>query len=385
MRRLLTLNSVCAVLLLLAVGCTGATTTTSPAATSAPTSAPAAKPTTAATAAPAAPAATSAPAAKPTTAAAAPTSAAPAAAAKPTAPTGPLTSVKAAYPQASSVQGAVFVAKEEGFYARHGLDVDLQRVGGPAQAAALISGDLQFGNLGANEVASAVLNGGPLVMIATCSDLPVFSLYADKRYTTIQELSGQSVGITQAGSSTDAAAHIFFKHFDMADKVNLVASGGTIPGILAAMETGVIAGGIMSPPTTQKAEEEGYKELVNGVKLGVPMNHSGVAINKNYLRDHPDLVKGFLQGYLEGWNFVADPANKAEVVKVLAKYTESDERLATVGYDAMVPVWSTVKVPRVTRDAVANLLDVSGIPNAQNASPEQFFDNSLIDSLVGSG
>jgi NitT/TauT family transport system substrate-binding protein len=228
-----------------------------------------------------------------------------------------------------------------------------------------------------------VLNGGPLVMIATCSDLPVFSLYADKKYTSVQELGGQSLGITQAGSSTDAAAHIFLKHFDMTGKVNLVASGGTIPGILAAMETGVIAGGIMSPPTTQKAEEEGYAELVNGVKLGVPMNHSGVAVNKNYMKDHMDVVKEFLTAYLEGWSFVADPANKAEVVKVLAKYTETDERLATVGYDAMVPVWSTVKVPRVTRDAVANLLEVSNVANAQSANPDQFYDNSLIDSLAG--
>jgi NitT/TauT family transport system substrate-binding protein len=352
--------------------------TTPPTTAAAPTTGAAAAPTTAA--APAAPNG----AAAPTTAAAPAATTAPAAAATPAAkPAAQLTPIKAAYPQASSVQGAVFVAKEEGFYARHGLDVDLQRVGGPAQAAALISGDLQFGNLGANEVASAVLNGGPLVMIATCSDLPVFSLYTDKKYTSVQELGGQSLGITQAGSSTDAAAHIFLKHFDMMGKVNLVASGGTIPGILAAMETGVIAGGIMSPPTTQKAEEEGYVELVNGVKLGVPMNHSGVAVNKNYMKDHPDVVKEFLAAYLEGWSFVADPANKAEVVKVLAKYTESDERLASVGYDAMVPVWSTVKVPRVTREAVANLLEVSNVTNAQGANPDQFYDNSLIDSLAG--
>src|SRR5919201_3722434 len=294
-----------------------------------------------------------------------------------------LMAIKAAYPQATSVQGAAFVAKEQGFFARHGLDVELNRVGGPAQAAAMLAGELQFGMMGANEVASAVLNGGPLVMLATCSDLPVFSLYADKKYTSVQELNGQSIGITQAGASTDAAARIFLKHFDMSDKVHLVASGGTIPGVLAAMETGVVAGGIVSPPTTQKAEEEGYRELVNGVRLGVPMNHSGVAVNKNYLKDHPDQVREFLSAYLEAWNFVADPANKAEVVKVLTKYTETDERLATVGYDAMVPVWSSVKVPRVTREAVANLLDVSGVANAQSASPEQFYDDSLIDSLAG--
>ena len=48
---------------------------------------------------------------------------------------------------------------------------------------------------------------------------------------------------------------------------------------------------------------------------------------------------------------LAEPA----VVAVLAKYTESDERLAGLAYESMVPIWSTVKVPRVTREAVVNL------------------------------
>ncbi|HYY89192.1 MAG TPA: ABC transporter substrate-binding protein [Chloroflexota bacterium] len=379
------LGPLVALLFVVAFGCTGpsATPTAAPAKPGA-TSAPATAPTSAPTAAQSQPTATQpASAAQPQATSvpgAAPTSGG--AAAKPEAG-GQLVKVKAAYPQPSAVQTPVYVAKEEGFFASYGLDVELNRVGGPAQAAALISGELQFGNMGANEVASAVLNGGPLVMIATFSDLPVFSLYADKKYTSVQELSGQSIGVTQAGSSTDAAAHIFLKHFDMTDRVHIVASGGTIPGVLAAMESGVVAGGILSPPTTQKAEEEGYAELVNGVKLGVPMNHSGVSVNKNFLKDHPDQVKAFLTAFLDGWKFVADPANKATVVKVIAKYTETDDRLGAVGYEAMVPVWSSVKVPKVTREAVANLLDVSGVANAQSASPEQFFDNSLIESLAG--
>ena len=340
----------------------------------APTSTPPAapKPTVAPTAAP-----TTAPTPEPKPAA----TATPAPAAQ-TTPSQQLSSIKAAYPQATSVQGAAFVAKEQGFFAQHGLDVELARVGGPAQAAAMLAGELQFGMMGANEVASAVLNGGPLVMLATCSDLPVFSLYADKKYTNVQELDGQAIGITQAGASTDATARLFLKQFDMTDKVHLLPAGGTQQGILAAMQAGVVAGGIVSPPTSSRAEEAGFKELVNGVKLGVPLNQSGVVVNRNYLKDHPDQVKAFLSAYVDGWNFVADPANKAAVVTVLAKYTETDERLAGLAYESMVPIWTTVKVPRVNREAVVNLLEVSGVANAQSANPEQFYDNSVIDSVA---
>jgi len=307
--------------------------------------------------------------------------AAPTAAAKPS----QTITVKGAYAQASSVQGALYVAREKGFFAKQGLDLQLSQIGGTQQVAALLSGELQFGALGANEVANADLRGADLVMIATCSDLPVFSLYVNKKYTSVSELAGQSIGVTTAGSATDAAAHLFMKQFDMLDKVQIIPAGGTVPAILAAMDQGNIAGGILSPPTTSRAGDAGYSELVNGAKLGVPMNHSGIAVTRAYLKDHADNVKNFLSAYQEGWTFSADPANKADVVGVLAQYTQSDDRLAEIGYQAMVPIWTGNKTPRVNPQAVLNLLQVSGVPEAVTAKPDQFFDDSIIDSVAPPG
>ena len=428
------LHWIAALLVVVATGCTSTSSapptqppaTSAPAATSAPTTAAAAKPTAAATtggaatptanippqatAAPAAattaanPAATSAAAVPATREAAAtvpaaqsqPTSAAaatvPAAQSQPTSAAAASTpaaskpaatvSVKGAFAQASSVQGALYVAREKGFFSRHGLNVDLSQIGGTQQVAALLSGELQFGALGANEVANADLRGADLVMIATCSDLPIFSLFANKKYTSVPELAGQSIGVTTAGSATDAAAHLFLKQYDMLDKVKILPAGGTVPAILAAMDQGNLAGGILSPPTTSRAEDAGYSELVNGASLGVPMNHSGIAVSRSYLKDHTDEVKNFLAAYQEAWAYAADSANKSEVVAVLAQYTQSDNRLAEISYQAMVPIWTGNKTPRVNPQAVANLLQVSGVPEAATANPDQFFDDSLIDSIA---
>ena len=293
--------------------------------------------------------------------------------------------LKGAYAQASSVQGVLYVAREKGFFARHGLNVDLSQVGGTQQVAALLSGELQFGALGANEVANADLRGADLVMIATCSDLPIFSLYANKKYTSVPELAGQSIGVTNAGSATDAAAHLFLKQYDLLDKVKILPAGGTVPAILAAMDQGNIAGGILSPPTTSRAEDAGYAELVNGARLGVPMNHSGIAVSRGYMKDHMDEVRNFLAAYQEAWTFTADPTNKSDVLAVLAQYTQSDERLAEISYQAMVPIWTGNKTPRVNPQAVTNLLQVSGVPEAATANPDQFFDDSLIDSIAPPG
>jgi NitT/TauT family transport system substrate-binding protein len=279
----------------------------------------------------------------------------------------------------------IYVSREKGFFSRHGLDVQLSQIGGVQQVAALISGDIQFAGMGANEVANADLRGSDLVMIATCSDLPIFSLYADKKYASVPELAGQSIGVTSAGSSTDAAAHLFLRHFDVLDKVKIIPAGGTQQSILAALQQGSIAGGIFSPPTDIRAAEAGYVELVNGRKLGVPMNHSGIVVSRAYMKDNLENVKNYLAAYAEAWTWAANPANKAEVVTVLAQYAQSDERLAELGYQSIFPIWATNKTPRINPRAVANLLQVSGVPEAEKANPEQFFDNSLIDAIAPPG
>ena len=387
-------------LVLLTVACTTAASQPTPApapptTAAQPTVAPAqAAPSSAATVAPTA-------AAKPSSSAAPAAMASPASAASPTSaesPASPATpaattsaaaakpavtvTVKGAYAQASSVQGAVYVGREKGFFSQNGLDLQLSQIGGTQQVAALLSGELQFGALGANEVANADLRGADLVMIATCSDLPIFSLFANKKYASVADLAGQSIGVTTAGSATDAAAHLFLKQFNLLDKVQILPAGGTIPAILAAMDQGNIAGGILSPPTTSRAADAGYTELVNGAQLGVPMNHSGIATSRAYLKDHADVVKNFLTGYQQAWAFAADPANKADVVAILAQYTQSDNRLAEISYEAMVPIWTGNKTPRVNPQAVMNLLQVSGVPEAATAKPDQFFDDSLIDAIA---
>ncbi len=115
------------------------------------------------------------------------------------------------------------------------------------------------------------------------------------------------------------------------------------------------------------------------------MNHSGIAVSRGYLKDHAGEVKSFLAAYQEAWTYAADPANKSSVIAVLAKYTQSDERLSEISYQAMIPIWSGNKTPRVNPQAVSNLLQVSGVPDAASANPDQFFDDSLIDSVAPPG
>jgi len=289
--------------------------------------------------------------------------------------------IKAAYPQATVTQGPIFVGVDEGFFKNNGLDVSIQMIGGPTQMTALLAGDIQFAGVGATEVANAVQSGAGAVMIATYVDYPFFWLYADKKYKTIQDLAGQIIGITAAGSSTDSAARLFLSHYGMLGKVKIAPAGGTQPGILAAMTQGGVAAGTLSPPVSDEAAKAGFVQLVDGVQLGIPMNTSGVVVTRAYLNDHLDMVKRYLKGYQQAWSFSANTANEAEVVKVLVKYTKSTPETIQSGYQGMLKIWQASKVPAVNPEAIVNLLKLSDDPKIQAVKPGDIIDNSLLQSI----
>src|SRR2546426_348147 len=66
-----------------------------------------------------------------------------------------LIKIKSSYGNVTPANLAPFYAKEMGIFAKHGLDVDLVLIdGGAPSAAALISGQIQFGNFGGTETMS---------------------------------------------------------------------------------------------------------------------------------------------------------------------------------------------------------------------------------------
>src|SRR5438105_845014 len=89
----------------------------------------------------------------------------------------------------------------------------------------------------------------------TVAVVALMTLVSNRNYGSVDGPAGQAIGVTNAGSVTDADAHPFVKQFDMQDKINIIPAGGTIPAILAALDQRIIAGGVLSPPTTARAAE----------------------------------------------------------------------------------------------------------------------------------
>jgi NitT/TauT family transport system substrate-binding protein len=329
-----------------------------------------------------------APASKPVTAASGSASAKPAAAgsaaAKPAAgaPASGLIKVNGSFTTISPTAAPLWVAKERGLFTKNGLDVTLTSTVANATLPALMANELQFASTSPSEVANVDVQGGSVVMVAEGTTYPIFSLFANKKYPTIHDLDGQTIGVTAVGAASDTAAHLFFKKLDMEGKIKTTGAGGSSTAVLAAMVSGGLAGGIVQPPVTISAADQGFVELVNGLKLGVPISQGSIAITRAYLKDHQEEAKRFLRSYYAGWTYVADPANRADVIKLFEQYTKTDSRLSTGTYEYMLPLWQGSKVPAVHVEAIANAISFAPDPKVKSADPNQFFDNSLLEAVA---
>lgn len=295
------------------------------------------------------------------------------------------TELKLVYAQPSAAFTPLFVAHDEGFLAKEGLDVSFTQATGSAAVATLLSGESQIISTGATEVAGVDAAGGDVVMLAAGSNLPVFSLYVSPTINAVRDLVGKKIAVTTIGTSTDTTARLILEHFGLTGKVDIIGTGGNITGVLAAVQAGVAAGGILSPPTTAKAEALGLHELVNGIRLGLPMTQTAVAVRRSYLVQHRDIVLHFMRAYLAAWAFVRNPTNEDATERAIASYTRATPTEAAVAYKAFTPVWRQVQVPRVIPIGVLNVLRFSENARVRGMNPASLIDGSLLDELVRSG
>ena len=84
-----------------------------------------------------------------------------------------------------------------------------------------------------------------------------------------KELKGKSLGVTGFGSLSDFTLRTLLKRsgLDPTRDVVIRPMGG-YPEILASMQSGALDGGIISPPINLKAQELGFRELIDAGSIG---------------------------------------------------------------------------------------------------------------------
>jgi ABC-type nitrate/sulfonate/bicarbonate transport system substrate-binding protein len=299
----------------------------------------------------------------------------------------PRVKLKVAYGAVAGGMAAPWFAQEGGAFDRNGLEVELSLISGGSQLlAALFGGDVQLGAVGAGPVVQGRLEGSDLVLVASLSNTLVFSLYGVPSVESPQALRGREVGVSRFGSTTDLAARLALRHVGLEPERDVtIKQVGGVPETLAALEAGAIAAGILSPPTTLKAQDAGLREFVDIDALNVPYTGTGIAVSQAYLVANRDIVRRFLLGIVEG---ITRAKRDPEFAKqVIGRYTNTeDPRILAETYRLYVERGLN-DVPYVSAAAVETAIEEVALanPKAQGTDPTSYFDNTVLEELERRG
>ena len=115
-----------------------------------------------------------------------------------------LKKVRIGYPSLGFRQGHIWVAKDQGLFRKHGLDVEpIFLRGGQLAIQALAAGDPPIMSIG--QVVQANLSGFDLALVAGVERFYDFTIFARPGITRLEQLKGKRLGISGYGIPSGGA------------------------------------------------------------------------------------------------------------------------------------------------------------------------------------
>lgn len=292
------------------------------------------------------------------------------------------------YPSISGAQAVLWVAKETGIFRKNGLDVDLVYIaGGPRSMAALLSGQLQVIGTGGNALVAANLSGAKdALLIATTYNTLVFSLMTRASFKEPKDLQNKSLGVTGLGSLSDFTLRTLLRKWALDPTRDVVIRPmGGYPEILSGMQSGMLDGGVFSPPGNLNALALGYREFADAGSMGIEYASTCYATTHRFIRERRETVAQFIRSLTEAIHrFKTD---KAGSLKIMQQYIRSRDPKVLEETYRVYALQYLPRAPYPTLNGVKAILDSLGdsIPAAKTASPETFVDMSFVQELDKSG
>lgn len=242
----------------------------------------------------------------------------------------------------------LFIAMEKGYFAEENIDISPEWFDAAQPiAVATASGKV---DVGATGITASLYNmaaaGQKIAIVAdkgreekgfSSSALLVTKPLYDSGVNSVAAIKGKRIGITQKGSTFHymLGRILEVKGLSLND-VTLVPLG-KLSAIMAALQSGQIDGCILNEPNITKVETAGYGKTVVQIGELIPYQTSGIFFSSSFTQKQ-DLAVRFMRAYVKACNYYYDnaiknasPEKKAEIIKIISKYTNAPENDVKLG------------------------------------------------------
>ena len=285
----------------------------------------------------------------------------------------------------------LWIADEEGFFKKQGLDVKQVNISGGTQGAQMmVSGSVDVSYDDPITCVVSTAGGVPVRVIVGGTPSLAYLIVGGPGVKTIADVKGKRVGSSGLGlSASRLALLVGLRRFGIdADKGQAtIVAAGQEPERIAGLSTGAIAATVISPEYRTKLEPLGVNMLADLRTLNIPWETSSVITTVKNAQTKRDMLERVVRAILQAHAFILNPANRARVIELTTTQLalKSQQDAASV-YDDLIKFY-VFKKPYPTRDGFANVISevAKQLPKAATVKYEDVVDTSIIEKLDKSG
>jgi NitT/TauT family transport system substrate-binding protein len=296
-----------------------------------------------------------------------------------------LDAVRIAYSSVNPHALLVSMAEKRGLYAKYGLTSTIVYVsGGSTVIQAMVSGDIDLGQLTGAPGVAANLRGADILYIAMSDDRMGYQLVTRPEVKSIAELKGKRIGISRFGSSSEFGARVLLQRAGLDPKLVSILQIGNEAERLAALKSGGIDGSVFNAPFGSAAKKFNFNIIADAVALGIPYFNTGICGSAKLLQKNETRILNFLRAYVEAIKiFKTEPEY---TLKALAQFTRvNDAELLKESYDYNKARIPDMPYPSLTAmQAVVDPL-VAADPKAGKVDAKNFITDRFLKKLEEEG
>jgi len=296
-----------------------------------------------------------------------------------------------AYAGLISTHTSVWLGEDQGFYKKHGLDVNAVLISsGSLTSQALVAGEAKMASTSVGPTAGAVGAGADLAIVAGTIHILPYQFWAAPQIREPGDLKGKRVAISTFGSGSHLAVEVGLNTLGLdptRDKIAILQVG-TQPERVAALVTGKVDATALEPGFGQAAKDKGLKMLADLTKTDVPYLNTVLVVSRRFAKESPLVVEAFLKGTIDGLAYLSNPANERSVKSVLARRLRlTTPQSIQIMYESTLEIHAKTTTPSVPQAGVQNMIDalLRVNPRMAKLKAADLIDTSFIDRLEKSG
>lgn len=249
----------------------------------------------------------------------------------------------------------LWIAREQGYFASRGFEVELIWLQSTLSTMALIAGeaDLIYGTPQETLLAMAAKSAPPLITIGSWEPSSKHWLVVSPSIQSVKDLVGRSLATSRPKAADEGYARIILRRFGVdSSRVTFLSAGGQRDR-MSALRAGSVQGSVFNTYNSLILEELGFKKLAMLETDDFPFPPATFTTRKQTASAKRELLKAFLSAVVEGTR--KQSRDRELSLTLLKKYMkiQNPKVLEAAYQDSLM-----VQYPYMTQEQLNSSLDI---------------------------